>query len=60
MPARRVAEEANRITVTLDTKDRQELDRMAGEQKRSRAHLVREAIEEYLAKRRSAEDSKTS
>jgi predicted transcriptional regulator len=54
MPARRVADEANRITVTLDIKDRQELDHLAGKQKRSRAYLVREAIQEYLARQRAA------
>lgn len=54
MPARKVADEADKISVILDTKDRRELDRLAAEQKRSRAHLIREAVEEYLAKRRGA------
>jgi predicted transcriptional regulator len=52
MPARKVATEADRVTVTLENKDRKELDRMATERKRSVAYLVREAITEYLAKRR--------
>lgn len=50
MPARKVANEANKISVTLDIKDRRELDRLATERKRSVAFIVREAVAEYLAK----------
>jgi predicted transcriptional regulator len=50
MPARRVTQNsANRLTITLDEADRQELDRLSKERDRSLAWIVREAIRDYLS-----------
>jgi predicted transcriptional regulator len=49
MPARRVTENsANRLTITLDEADRQELNRLSKERDRSLAWIVREAVRAYL------------
>jgi predicted DNA-binding protein len=49
MPARRVTENsANRLTITLDVADRQELNRLSKERDRSLAWIVREAVRAYL------------
>jgi hypothetical protein len=49
MPARRVTENSpDRLTVTLDTADREALERVAREGGRSLAWVVREAIRRYL------------
>jgi predicted transcriptional regulator len=50
MPARRVTENsANRLTITLDEADRQELNRLSNERDRSLAWIVRDAIRDYLS-----------
>jgi predicted DNA-binding protein len=55
MPARRVTENpANRLTVTLDTVDRAQLDKLSKERDRSLAWIVREAIRKYLTDGRDA------
>lgn len=40
------------LSVTIDEADLAELDRLSRETDRSRAHMVREAIGDYLAKAR--------
>lgn len=51
MPARKVTPNAaDRLTVTLDSEDRQLLDRLAAERERSLAWIVREAVQQYLAR----------
>ena len=51
MTARKVTESASdRLTVTLDTGDRAELERLAKDTDRSLAWIVRDAIRQYLAK----------
>jgi predicted transcriptional regulator len=51
MPARKVTPNAaDRLTVTLDSEDRQLLDRLAAERERSLAWIVREAVQEYLVR----------
>lgn len=53
MVARKVTKNrAVPLTVTMDEADRAELDGLARKAQRSLAHLVREAIGEYLEKRR--------
>jgi predicted transcriptional regulator len=55
MPARKVTpNSAKRLTITLDSEDRQALDRLARESDRSVAWIVREALQQYLANRRSS------
>lgn len=50
MTARKVTENASdRLTVTLDTGDRAELERLAKDTDRSLAWIVRDAIRQYLA-----------
>ena len=54
MPARKVTpNSANRLTITLDSEDRQILDQLAKQSDRSLAWIVREALQQYLAKARS-------
>lgn len=54
MPARKVTpNSANRLTITLDSEDRQALERLAKQTDRSLAWIVRDALQEYLAKARS-------
>jgi hypothetical protein len=49
MPARRVTQgDPNRLTVTLDSGDRAEMDRICQKLDRSLGWLVRAAIREYL------------
>lgn len=51
MPARKISTNpTDRLTVTLDAADRQELERMSAETDRSLAWLVREAVRQYLSK----------
>jgi|GEM_PF-1528906 len=53
MVARKVTKnKAVPLTVTIDEADLVELDRLSSERDRSRAHVVREAIKDYLAKSR--------
>jgi predicted transcriptional regulator len=53
MPARKVTpNSANRLTITLDSEDRHALDRLAKQSDRSLAWIVREAVQDYLAKAR--------
>lgn len=60
MPARKVTpNSANRLTVTLDSEDRQALDRLAAHTDRSLAWIVREALQQYLAKQRVPSREKT-
>lgn len=59
MPARKVTlNSAGRLTVTLDTADRAELERLSKEADRSLAWIVREAVRQYLEKERSRERGK--
>lgn len=54
MPARKLnSEQTDRLTVTLDAADRAEIERLAEEEDRSLAWVVREALGEYLAKSRA-------
>lgn len=49
MPARRVTTgKADRLTITLDAKDRAEIERICQKLDRSLAWLVRTALREYL------------
>lgn len=51
MPARKVTTNAaDRLTITLDSADRAELERLSAKSDRSLAWYVREALREYLAK----------
>ena len=51
MPARKVSTNpTDRLTVTLDAEDRQELERISAETDRSLAWVVREAVRQYLSK----------
>lgn len=60
MPARKVTPNtANRLTVTLDSEDRQALDRLAKQSDRSLAWIVRDALQRYLANSRAPEREKT-
>lgn len=53
MPARKLSsEQTDRLTVTLDAAHRAEIERLAQEEDRSLAWVVREALSEYLAKSR--------
>lgn len=53
MAARKVtANKAVPLTITLDEADRAALERLSKETDRSLAHLAREAISDYLKKRR--------
>lgn len=53
MPARKLSsEQTDRLTVTLDSADRAEIERLAQEEDRSLAWVVREALRQYLAKSR--------
>ena len=61
MPARRVTQNpANRLTITLDEADRQELDRISKERDRSLAWIVRDAIRAYLSAAIEAHRKKAS
>jgi predicted DNA-binding protein len=50
MPARKVTNSADRLTITLDVADRAEIERLSKESDRSLAWIVREAIREYLSR----------
>lgn len=50
MPARKVTNSANRLTITLDVADRAELEKLSRETDRSLAWIVREAIRQYLSR----------
>ena len=53
MPARKVTpNSADRLTITLDSEDRQALDRLSAKTDRSLAWIVREALHRYLAEHR--------
>lgn len=53
MPARKLSSDSSgRLTVTLDAADRAEVARLAEEEDRSLAWVVREALRQYLAKSR--------
>jgi hypothetical protein len=55
MPARKVTpNSADRLSVTLDTADRAELEKLSAETDRSLAWIVRDAVREYLARARAA------
>lgn len=59
MPARKVTpNSADRLTITLDSEDRQALDRLSAETDRSLAWIVREALHQYLVKRRAPTSEK--
>lgn len=61
MPTRKLTPNAtDRITVTVDATDRAALDQLSKEADRSLAWLIREAISQYLAKRRRTPDTKQS
>lgn len=54
MPARKVTpNQSDRVTVTLDVGDREELERLSANADRSLAWSIREAVREYLKKRRA-------
>lgn len=53
MVARKVtANSADRLTVTLDAEDKAALERLSAQTDRSLAWFVRDALREYLEKRR--------
>jgi predicted transcriptional regulator len=53
MPARKVTpNQSDRVTVTLDAGDREELEKLSASSDRSLAWMVREAIREYLKRRK--------
>ncbi len=55
MVARKVTKNrAVPLSVMIDEADLAELDRLSRETDRSRAHIVREAISQYLSKTRSS------
>jgi len=57
MAARKVTvNKAVPLTITLDEADRAELEQLSKKIDRSLAHLAREAIGDYLKKRRSPAD----
>lgn len=59
MPTRKMTSNpTDRLTVTLDTADRAELERLSLETDRSLAWIVREALRQYLSKARDREHSK--
>jgi hypothetical protein len=50
MPARKVSpNSSDRLTITLDTADRAELDKLSAQTDRSLAWIVREAVRQYLS-----------
>ena len=52
MPARKVTNSPDRLSITLDAADRAKLERLSKETDRSLAWVVREAIREYLSRAR--------
>lgn len=60
MAARKVTpNQADRLTVTLDAGDREELEKLSASSDRSLAWIVREAIREYLKRRRQGGGNST-
>lgn len=56
MPARKMTSNPERLTVTLDAAERQELERLSRQTDRSLAWHVREALRQYLARTREQSD----
>lgn len=52
MPARKMTSNPERLTVTLDATEREELERLSRQTDRSLAWHVREALRQYLARTR--------
>lgn len=52
MPARKMTSNPERLTVTLDATEREELERLSRRTDRSLAWHVREALRQYLARMR--------
>lgn len=52
MPARKMTSNPERLTVTLDATEREELERLSRRTDRSLAWHVREALHQYLARTR--------
>lgn len=52
MPARKTTSNPERLTVTLDATEREELERLSRQTDRSLAWHVREALREYLTRAR--------
>jgi predicted transcriptional regulator len=52
MPARKVTSSPDRLTVTLDATEREELERLSRQTDRSLAWHVRDALRQYLARAR--------
>lgn len=57
MPARKIASSADRLTVTLDAAEREELERLSRETDRSLAWHVREALRQYLPRARNQSEN---
>ncbi|HKW49304.1 MAG TPA: ribbon-helix-helix protein, CopG family [Gemmatimonadaceae bacterium] len=52
MPARKITSNPERLTVTLDATERDELEQLSQQTDRSLAWHVREALHQYLAQTR--------
>jgi len=61
MPARKMTSNPERLTVTLDATEREQLEQLSQQTDRSLAWHVREALRQYLARtRKQSEKAKTS
>jgi predicted transcriptional regulator len=52
VPARKIASSPDRLTVTLDATEREQLERLSRDTDRSLAWHVREALRQYLPRAR--------
>jgi predicted transcriptional regulator len=57
MPARKTTSSPERLTVTIDVSERDELERLSQQTDRSLAWHMREALRQYLAHVRGQRDS---